>query len=70
MMQMENVTGKLDDINKTLKNMSRSLDSISAAVAKPKENKFMRAMEIIVLFGGITIFLTAADIIRNWVTGG
>ena len=60
---MENIADKLGDINQTLK-------EISAAVAKPKENKLVRVMELIVLFGGITIFLTAIDIIRNWITGG
>jgi len=59
---MENITGKLDDINKTLK-------EISAAVAKPKENKFIRILELLVLIGGASAILGCIDIIRNWILG-
>ena len=62
-MQMENVTGKLDDINKTLKELTE-------AVRKPKENKLIRAFEIVAIIGGATTLLTAAEIIRNWILGG
>ena len=62
-MAVENIAEKLDDINKTLRELTE-------VMRKPKENKFVRAMELIVLFGGITIFLTAIDIIRSWIVGG
>ena len=66
---MEDIAIKLDKLDQ-LCEINKTLQEILTAVAKPKENKFVRAMELIVLFGGITIFLTAVDIIRNWIIGG
>jgi len=49
---MENISEKLDK----LADINQMLREILTAVAKPKENKLVKAMELIVLFGGITIF--------------
>ena len=59
-----------EELLKKLDKMNQSLESISSSVEKPKVSRFVRIMEFIVLFGGITIFITAADIIRNWIIGG
>ena len=65
----KSIAEKLDKLDQ-LYEINKTLQEILAAVTKPKENKFVRAMELIVLFGGISIFLTAIDIIRNWIIGG
>ena len=65
----ENIAEKLEKLDQ-LCEINKTLREILAAVARPKENKLVRVLEFLVLFGGVTTFLTAADIIRNWVYGG
>ena len=60
---MENVAEKLENINETLK-------EISFAVAKPKENRLVKVLELLAVVGSATTLLAAADIIRNWISGG
>ena len=57
------IAQKLEDINQTLK-------GISAAIAKPKESKIVRYMEVGVLFVGVFGIIQLIDIIIKWVTGG
>jgi hypothetical protein len=53
----------LDDINKTLLELTE-------VVRKPKENRFIRMLEFLVLFGGASAVLGSIDIIRRWFLGG
>ena len=59
----DQISDKLDAINNTLKEL---ID----AVKKPKENKFVRILEITVLIVCIFGIVTLIDIILKWVTGG
>ena len=77
---IKNITEKLDSVGRALErqneivekldNINQTLKEISAAVAKPKENSLVKLLEFLVLIGGVTTFLTAADIIRSWILGG
>ena len=59
---MEEIVVKLDNINQTLKEMLQ--------VMKKPENRFLRVLEIIGLGVGTLSALSAADIVKNWITGG
>jgi hypothetical protein len=63
MSRMENIIAKLDDINKTLRELTE-------VVRKPKENRFIRVLEYLVLIGGASALLGSIDIIRRWFLGG
>ena len=60
---MENMAEELRNINQTLK-------EIAAAVAKPKENKLVKVLELLAIIGTATTLLAAVEIIRNWILGG
>ena len=60
---MDNVAEGLNQINQTLRDLIET-------VKKPKENRFMRILEILVLIGGASAIISGIDIIRNWLLGG
>ena len=62
----DQISEKLDTISKTLGNMGLSLEKISRSVEKPKENKFLRILELLVLVGSASAIIGGIDIIRNW----
>ena len=67
---MENTVEKLDSINRTLEKMGIALENISAAMAKPKENKFVRIMEFAVLVVSVFGVIQLIDIVMKWIAGG
>ena len=62
----EQISVKLDAINTTLEKMRLAIEKISRSVEKPKENKFIRILELLMLIGGASAIISAVDIIRNW----
>ena len=62
----DQVSDKLEAINKTLEKMGLSIEKISGSIEKPKENKFLRILELLVLIGGASAIIGGIDIIRHW----
>jgi len=60
---MDNVADGLNQINQTLRDLIE-------AVKKPKENRFMRVLEILVLVGGASAIIGGIDIVIKWLLGG
>jgi hypothetical protein len=60
---------KLDEINKTLSQISESVRLIADTMVKP-ENKFLQIIQYGTGVVGIMGILTIIDIIVRWVLGG
>jgi hypothetical protein len=59
---MKKVVEKLDCINHTLEKM--------LSVMQRPENKFIRALETLVLFASACGIISVIDVVRKWIIGG
>ena len=66
---MDNIGENLNSINKTLERQNEIIQQMLDIMPRPA-SKFITALETIVLFISVLGFISIADIVIKWITGG
>ena len=66
---MDNVVGKLDNINRAFDRHNEIMQKMLDIMPKP-ESKLARILDTMVLIVGVLGVLNAVDIVRQWIIGG